>query len=185
VDPLTWTMTWEDDVTADEHAALAAMLARAYHWHAGQFRGTRSWSGARPEARIVGSAGQRPVAHLGLLRRFLRVPDSGSSVLIGDVGLVAVDPDFQGQGIGSRLLDRSTRAMTGLALPFGFLTCRLEVVPFYRSGGWQQAHGQVTRMIDNSQRPEIYAGPAMVLPVHGRMADWPHGCLLDRNGLEV
>lgn len=182
---MTWTVTWENDVLAAEHAALAGMLARAYPRHAELFRGGRSWSGARPEVRIIGSAGDRPIAHLGLLRRFLRVPGSGASVLIGDVGLVAVDPDFQGEGAGGRLLDRATRAMTGLALPFGFVTCRAEVVPFYRSGGWQRVQGQITRMIGNSQQPEIYGGPAMVLPVHGRMADWPHGCVVDRNGLEV
>jgi nodulation protein A len=65
-----------------------------------------------------------PIAHLGLLRRFLRVPDSGASLLVGDVGLVAVDPDFQGKGIGGELLNQTSRTMTDLALPFGFLTCR-------------------------------------------------------------
>jgi nodulation protein A len=185
VDQLKWAVTWENDIPPEGHDALAWMLARAYPRHAELFTEGRSWSGARPEARIVGSVGDRPIAHLGLLRRFLRIPDKKTSLLIGDVGLVAVDPDFQGQGIGSRLLDQATRVLTDLALPFGFLTCRLDVVPYYRSRGWQRANGQVTRMIDNSHQPEVYDGPAMVLPLHARISDWPHGYVVDRNGLEV
>ncbi|MER5934187.1 GNAT family N-acetyltransferase [Streptomyces sp. NPDC002054] len=185
MDHLMWAMTWENDIPLERHEALAGMLARAYPRHAELFSGGRSWSGARPEARIVGSVGGRPVAHLGLLRRFLRVSGTDASLLIGDVGLVAVDPEFQGQGVGSRLLDRTARAMTDLSLPFGFLTCHPEVVPFYRSGGWQRVDRQVTRMIDNSQQPEVYDGPAMVLPVHAQMTHWPHGHVVDRNGLEV
>ena len=185
MDHLKWAVSWENDITLERHEALAAMLARVYPLHAGLFSGGRSWSGARPEARIVASVGDRPVAHLGLLRRFLRVSDADASLLVGDVGLVAVDPDFQSQRVGVRLLDQAARAMTDLALPFGFLTCRPEVVPFYRSGGWQRLDGQVVRMIDNSQQPEVYDGPAMVLPVHARMTHWPHGSVVDRNGLEV
>ncbi|MHA6765518.1 GNAT family N-acetyltransferase [Streptacidiphilus sp. PAMC 29251] len=182
---MTWAVTWENDIPLERHEALAELLARVYPQHAELFSRGRSWSGARPEARIIGSAGDRPVAHLGLLRRFLRVADTDTSLLVGDVGLVAVDPDLQGRRVGSALLDRTTRAMADLALPFGFLTCRPEVVPFYRGGGWQQVDGQVTRMIDNNHRPEVYHGPALVLPVAAPLTHWPHGHTVDRNGLEV
>lgn len=185
MDQLRWLLTWENDVSTEEHEALARMLARAYPRHAELFSGRRSWSGARPEARIIGKVSDRPIAHLGLLRRFLRVPDSGASLLVGEVGLVAVDPDFQRGGIGGELLDQTARVMTELAVPFGFLTCRPGIIPFYRGGGWQLMEGQIIRMINNSQQPEVYRGPAMVLPISAPMPDWPHGCIIDRNGLEV
>lgn len=185
MDRLRWALAWENDISTERHASFARMLAGAYPDYAELFRGERSWSGARPEARIIGDSGDRPIAHLGLLRRFLRVPGNGASLLVGDVGLVAVDPDFQGQGVGSTLLDQSRRMMTELGLPFGFLTCRPGVVPFYESGGWRMMNGQVTRMIDNGHQAESYRGPAMVLPVHGQLSDWPEACVIDRNGLEV
>jgi nodulation protein A len=185
VNAVTWSVTWENDMSTAGHEALAVLLGRAFPHNAEQFRGTRTWSGARPEVRVVGSVDGRPIAHLAILRRFLRVPDTDADVLVGDAGLVSVDPDVQGTGIGRALLDRTTRLLTDLALPFGFLTCRPAVVPFYRSGGWQQAQGQVTRMIDDSHQTEVHNGPAMVLPVHATMADWPHGHAVDRNGLEV
>jgi nodulation protein A len=106
------------------------------------------------------------VAHLGVLRRFLRAPNSEQHVLVGDVGLVAVDPNLQHQ------------------LPFGFLTCRPEVVPFYQAGGWHRIEQQVTRMIGNDQAVETYQGGAMIMPVHGTLGAWPTE-LVDRNGLEV
>jgi nodulation protein A len=185
MDQLRWRLVWESDLSDEEHAALARLFGRAYPRHAERFSGGRSWSGARPEARVVGSLDDRPVAHLGLLRRFLRVPATGASLLVGDVGLVAVDPDLQGRGIGRRLLDQARQVLLKLELPFGFLTCGPETVPFYRSGGWRLLEGQTTRMIDNRQRSEVYQGPALLLPVRARLTDWPHGHTVDRNGLEV
>ncbi|MEV8636622.1 GNAT family N-acetyltransferase [Streptosporangium sp. NPDC051023] len=182
---LSWTLTWENDISDEWHEALTGMLARAYPRSAELFRERRSWSGARPEARVVGSVDDRPVAHLGLLRRFLRVPETGASLLVGDVGLVAVDPDFQGTGVGRELLGQTTRALTDLGLPFGFLTCRPALVPFYRSGGWQLVDGQVTRMIHNDHHSWVYHGPGMALPVHAPMSDWPREDTVDRNGLGV
>jgi len=114
VDHLRWRLVWESDLSDDEHAALARLFGRAYPRHAERFSGGRSWSGARPEARVVGSLDDRPVAHLGLLRRFLRVPATGASLLVGDVGLVAVDPDLQGRGIGRRLLDQARQVLLEL-----------------------------------------------------------------------
>jgi nodulation protein A len=180
-----WRLEWENDLSAENHEGLAIMLARAYPLFGDLFRDGRSWSGARPELRVVGYDGERPIAHLGVLRRFLRVPDTGAAVLVGDVGLVAVDPDFRGNGVGRALLEQTTRTLTELGLPFGYLTCRPAVVPFYESAGWQRVEGQVTRMIANDHRPEVYGGPAMVVPVHAAMSDWPHGHGVDRNGLEV
>ncbi|MGY4858405.1 GNAT family N-acetyltransferase [Cryobacterium sp. AP23] len=181
---IEWTLRWEADLSEQDHTALAALFARYYPRDAVTFTGARSWMGARPEARVIGSHQGRPVAHLGFIRRMLRV-ESGGSVLVGDVGLVGVDPDYQGSGLGGRLLAEATASLRLLNLPFGFLTCAPAVVGFYSTGGWRQAEGQVTRMINTELRPETYTGPALVLPVTASFADWPAGQTIIRDGLEV
>jgi nodulation protein A len=181
---LEWQQVWESDVPEDLHEALAALLVRAYPTHAAVFVGRRSWSGARPEVRVVGLAGDRPVAHFGILRRFLRA-DGEDDVLVGDGGLVAVDPEYQARGVGRELLEQAALAMDDLGLPFGFLTCRPGVVPFYESGGWRLMDGLATRLIDNNHEVETYHGPAMVLPVRAALTRWPDAGVVDRNGLEV
>lgn len=181
---IEWILRWEADLTADDHTALAALFTRYYPDDHATFTGARSWMGARPEARVIGYDRGRPVAHLGFVRRMLRL-ESGASQLVGDVGLVGVDPSYQGTGLGRRLLAEATAALTGQGLPFGFLTCAPELVPFYTGGGWRQSPGQITRMIDTRLRPETFTGPAMVLPVTSPFADWPAGQTIIRDGLEV
>lgn len=182
---LIWTLRWEADLSTADHDSLSALLLRVYPMHDKTFRDGRSWSGAIPEARVIGYDGARPVAHLGFLRRQLRIDDGAASVLVGDAGLVGVDPDFRGSGVGLQLLTECATALQGLALPFGFLTCGPDVVPFYERGGWQLLPGQVTRMIDNDLRPETYTGPALALPVTAGIEQWPTGHTVVRDGLEV
>ncbi|WEO77033.1 GNAT family N-acetyltransferase [Cryobacterium sp. SO2] len=181
---IEWTLCWEADLSAEHHTALAALFARYYPNDHATFTGARSWMGARPEARVIGFDDGRPVAHLGFVRRMLRL-ESGGSQLVGDVGLVGVDPDYQGTGLGRRLLAEAAAALGSQGLPFGFLTCAPAVVGFYATGGWQQALGQVTRMIDTELRPETYTGPALVLPVTAPFSAWPTGQTIIRDGLEV
>lgn len=181
---ITWSRLWESDVPRDTHEGLAELFAHAYPHSAAKFTGARSWSSARPECRIVGVLDGRPVAHLGVLRRFLRTGEGGS-VLVGDVGLVAVHPDLHRQGIGGRLLHQAAGLLAELEVPFGFLTCGNHVVPVYRSAGWYRLDGQVTRMIDSRGDTVVYGEASMVLPVGAGLSDWPRGQSVDRDGWEV
>jgi nodulation protein A len=179
----SWARAWEDDLTADEHGLLAELLAQAFP-RSTQFTGTRSWSSGRPELRLVAWRAGRAVAHLGVLRRFLRVPERDVSVLVGDVGLVAVAPGERGTGLGRELLGRGDAVLGDLDVPFGYLTCGEHVAPFYERCGWVRASGG-TRMIRADGRVQVYGGVSMVREVRASLADWPEGCLVDRNGLEV
>jgi nodulation protein A len=163
-DRLDWTLAPESGISSHTHKALAGMLARAYPEYAGTFGGRRSWMWARPEARMVGMAGGRPVAHLGLVRQFEQPSESGERLLVGEVGLVAVDPDFQGRGIGRELMARTATELTGLALSFGYLTCSPAVVPFYEGAGWHQL----------SYSP-VMAGDThtMIRPLLASLSAWP------------
>jgi nodulation protein A len=177
----SWAWTWEDDLDGDDHAALGALLARCFPRSRTSFGPGRSWSSARPEQRLVGSAAGRPVAHLAVLRRFLQVGEV--PVVVGDVGLVGVDPDAQGSGVGAILLARCRDRLLGLDLPFGFLTCGEPVAGFYASGGWVPVAGP-TRMVRADGRVQVYGGVSMVLPVRRGIDEWPAG-RVDRNGWEV
>lgn len=179
---LDWSLSWEDDLSDDEHRSYAEFLRRCYPHSRADFGGARSWSNARPELRLVGHDGDRPVAHLGVLRRFLQV--ASTSIPVGDVGLVAVDPDRRGRGTGAVLLGRAAAVLHDLALPFGFLTCGERVVPFYEACGWMRV-ANPTRMIRADGRVQVYGGAVMVLPVRAARATWPAAGRVDRNGPEI
>ncbi len=174
-----WTSVWEDDVA--DHAELAALLARAFPRSRTPFGGGRSWSSARPELRVVGRHDGQVVAHTAVVRRFLQV--DGRAQLVGDVGLVAVDPERQGTGLGIALLAQTREALCGLGMPFGFLTCGEQVAGFYARGGWTRVPGP-TRMIRADGRIQVYGGVSMVLALATPIDAWPSG-RIDRNGWEV
>ena len=178
---LRWTTTWEDDLTDDDQAALGALLARCFPRSRTPFGPGRSWSSARPELRVVARDEGVPVAHVAVLRRFLQV--DGMGVLVGDVGLVAVDPDRQGSGTGAALLAWCRETLAALELPFGFLTCGEHVAGYYATGGWERVPGP-TRMVRADGRVQVYGGVSMVLPVGRGIDAWPPG-RVDRNGWEV
>ena len=171
---LRWTLAWESETRgSDTRASRGRWPCRS--------RPTPSSTGeravgafARPEVRIIGELGDHVVAHLGVLRRFLRVLDTGASVLVGEVGLVMVHPDFRGRGLGRRLLDEATDVLTAFDLPFGFLTCRRGIVPFYERCGWRATTSRST-MIDGDQRPGPDPAVVMVLPSPAEWPSWPDG----------
>lgn len=175
-----WRLTWELDLTTDDHAALATLLAAAF---TGADLGGRSWHSERPEARIVGyddDDGGRPVAHLAFLRRFVRV--GGGAVLVADCGLVCVDPTLQGQGLGRALLQETARVLADVGVPFGFLTTGADRAGYYASGGWQLTPTQRTLTIEHDESVQDWREASMVLPLHG--GEFPAG-LIVRDGYEV
>ncbi|MCO1655927.1 GNAT family N-acetyltransferase [Pseudonocardia humida] len=178
-----WSLTWEDDLDAGAHAELAGLLRRCFP-RSRRLDGSRSWASARPEVRLVGRRDGRAVAHIAVLRRYLRVAGDDRDLLVGDVGLVGVDPDQQGRGTGRLLLVELAGVLDGWALPFGFLTTSDDLTGFYAAGGWARVPAR-TRMIEPDGRVEVYGGPSMVLPVRSPMADWPAADVVDRNGYEV
>jgi nodulation protein A len=177
-----WSSRWEADVSGRQHEELAGLLRRCFPTSRAGFDGAASWASARPELRIVGRVDNRAVAHLAVLRRFLQV--GGRALLVGDVGLVAVDPDRQGSGLGAELLDRAATALRALDVPFGFLTCGEHVAGFYATAGWVRVANPV-RMIRRDGRVQVYGGCAMALPARAGMDAWPSSGRLDRNGYEV
>jgi len=184
----SWSVSWESDLPGALHGPLAVLLARAYPAEAPRFADGRSWAGARPELRVVAHDASGPVAHAGVVRRFLRViPEEGQAhdVLVGDVGLVAVDPDRHGRGLGAALMVRVVDALVDLDVPFGFLTCGPDVEGFYRAAGWTRLAGVTVRVIDIDHRTRADADPAMVHAAGRPLSAWPAARVLARDGQVV
>jgi len=180
----TWSWRWETSLDVVAHTQIAALLARSYARRSWSFTDARSWFGARPELRVVGCRDGEPVAHAGVVRRFLRAPDHDVSLLVGDVGLVAVHPDLQGERLGSALMGAVAAVLTELAVPYGFLTCDSAVRPFYERCGWTAMTDHVVRSIRVDQALEEHRRNAMLLPVTSSVDAWPSGPI-ERNGQEI
>lgn len=180
-------MRWEADLEADDHEALAVLLAEIYPDFATLFAGRRSWWDSRPEARLIVTDDDEPVAHLGFLRRYLRVAGSSDPrfVQVAEVGLVGVRPGHQGRGVGRFLLESVARVLGRMEIDFAHLTCRDDVAGYFTSGGWTRIDGQITRGIDRNGDPDTFTGPALVLPLRREIDEWPVGFPIVRDGREV
>ncbi|MEJ2864915.1 GNAT family N-acetyltransferase [Actinomycetospora flava] len=177
-----WTVSWETDLDAAAHADVAALLSRAYARQSARFSDGRSWAGARPELRVVGRVGGVAVAHAGVVRRFLRALPDGGDVLVGDVGLVAVDPGHQGRGLGAALTARVVDVLVDLDVPFGFVSCGPAVEGFYRAAGWTRLPGVTVRLVDTHHRTRVDTDPAMVHAAGRPLSAWPPARELARDG---
>jgi nodulation protein A len=182
---LRWAVRWETELTPPDHKHIAELLDAAYSFDNSVLTGTQSWAGARPERRIVARRGDETVAHVGILRRFLQIADA--SVLVGEVGLVAVHPHSQRRGIGRELLRRLHGVLEDLQVPFGFFNCHANLLPFYTAGGWVHLPGVRTRYVDARFpfQPVTLQYPIVILPVGASVDDWPKGGLVVRNGSET
>ena len=120
------------------------------------------------------------VAHVAVLRRFLQI--DGRALLVGDVGLVAVDPARQGCGLGAALWHGSGRRSAASAA--------VRLPDLRRAGGGllrPRRLGRVpgpTRMVRADGRVQVYGGVSMVLALATGIDAWPAG-RVDRNGWEV
>jgi predicted N-acetyltransferase YhbS len=73
--------------------------------------------------------------HLGFHRRGITV--GGHHVTVAGTGGVLVEEQSRRTGLGGRSMRHAQQVMREKAeVGFGFLGCRREVVPFYRSVGW-------------------------------------------------
>ena len=172
----------EADLSADDHAAISALLVAAFPEHAEIFRAA-SWYGARPDHRLwLEGPDGAPVAHLDFERRLVGIDDR--EVLVAGVGEVATHPDRQGRGLGRRLMAELRRVLTTKTpTDFGYLGCREEVVGFYERVGWHRIN-QKTREIDpKSGEWTVSEEPTLILPATAPLSAWPREGAINLRGM--
>lgn len=185
-----WECRWEGGFSAAEHTEIAEHLAltlgQVRAEDAEFFRDGCSWAGGRPEFRLLGWDEDGLAAHIGVLRRYLRVGAVDQPV--ADLGLFAVRPDSQRRKLGSELLTELRAILVDLDVPFGFLNCRPQLIDFYERNGWQLLAERTTVRQVDPRDPRLvvaFQKPTFVLPVKSSLDTWPAGDVIDRNGLEV
>ncbi|MDA9413989.1 MULTISPECIES: NodA family N-acyltransferase [Bradyrhizobium] len=191
-----WSLRWESELRLADHAELAEFFRKSYGptgaFNAQPFEGSRSWAGARPELRAIGSDARGVAAHIGLLRRFIKVCEV--DLLVAELGLYAVRPDLEGLGI-SHAMRVMYPVLQELGVPFGFGTVRSALEKHMkrlveRQGLATLMHGIRVR----STQPDVYPNLSptrledaivVVFPLGRSISEWPAGTVIDRNGPEL
>lgn len=181
-DELRLRFVAEVDLSADDHAAISALLVASFPEYADIFR-VASWYGGRPDHRLwLEEPDGELVAHLDFGRRVIGVGDR--DVLVAGVGEVATRPDRRGRDLGRRLMAELRRVLKAeTPVGFGYLGCREEVAGFYERVGWHRID-QRTREIDPSSKQwTISEGPAFILPATEPLDAWPREGTIDLRGM--
>ncbi|MBP0625152.1 NodA family N-acyltransferase [Cupriavidus consociatus] len=189
---IQWKLCWENDLQLSDHIQLADFFRRTYGptgaFNAKPFEGGRSWAGARPELRAIAYDSQGVAAHMGSLRRFIKV--GGVDVLVAELGLYGVRPDLEGLGIS-----HSIRAMypvlEELRVPFAFGTVRYALknhfARLFRHGmgtilEGARARSTLANIHLDLPPTRIEEVLAVVLPIGSSLCEWPVGTTIERNG---
>ncbi len=190
-----WRLCWENELQISDHVELAEFFRKTYGptgaFNAKPFESGRSWAGARPELRAIAYDSRGIAAHIGSLRRFIKV--GATDVLVAELGLYGVRPDLEGLGIS-----HSIRAMyptlRGLRVPFAFGTVRYALKNHLAR---LCRHGMDARLSEvrvRSTLPNVHlALPptriedvlAVILPIDSPISAWPDGGAIERNGPEL
>ncbi len=92
---LRWVLHWESDLSEGEHRQLTGLLADIYPAHTARFKENCSWSGAKPEGRLVGYLGENAVAHLALCDEFYEQKPMKSGYAQPTLGWSELDPSYR------------------------------------------------------------------------------------------
>ncbi|MGY3034160.1 nodulation protein A [Bradyrhizobium sp. USDA 4354] len=191
-----WSRRWESELQLTDHAELAEFFRKSYGptgaFNAQPFEGNRSWAGARPEVRIIGYDARGVAAHVGLLRRFIKI--GGVDLLVAELGLYAVRPDLEGLGI-SHAMRVTYPILHELGVPFGFGTVRPALEKHMTRLVKRQGLATLMSGIRvRSTHAEVYPNLSptriedvivVVFPVGRSISEWPAGTIIDRNGAEL
>ncbi|WP_042337031.1 NodA family N-acyltransferase [Bradyrhizobium sp. DOA9] len=193
---LQWRTCWENELQLSDHVELSKFFRSAYGptgaFNARPFEGNRSWAGARPELRVIGYDDCGVAAHIGALRRFIKVGEI--DLLVAELGLYAVRPDLEGLGI-SHSMRVMYPVLRELRVPFGFGTVRLALKDHIaRLLGRPGLATIVSGICVRSTLPDIYdnlpptrvdEALIVIFPIARSLSEWPAGALIERNGPEL
>lgn len=170
----------EAALTEADHRNIQNLLVAAFPHTAALFR-EQSWAGARPEYRLCfEDTNECIIAHLDIQRRVISVGET--ELTVAGIGEVAVRPDFQGRGLGARLMTELAPLLKNTTqADYGILGCLPPVEPFYAHFGWHTITQPVITHDDSGEMREA-TWITMVLPVLRSLADWPTAGTVDLRG---
>nr|WP_084540113.1 NodA family N-acyltransferase [Azorhizobium doebereinerae] len=190
-----WSLRWESDLDLTDHSNLAEFFRRVYgptgSANALPFEGVRSWAGARPELRAIAYDASGVAAHMGVLRRFIRVGEV--DLLVAELGLYGVRRDLEGLGIGHSVA-ALTPTLHKLGVPFAFGTFRPELKAHFQRFCRGGAGELLENMKIKSTLANVYPGYqptrvedvlVVVLPIRASIEEWPSSQMMNRNGPEL
>ncbi|TCU01907.1 NodA family N-acyltransferase [Rhizobium sullae] len=190
-----WRLCWENDLQLADHAALSDFFRESYGrtgaFNTKPFEDGSSWAGARPEFRAIGYDAHGVAAHIGILRRFIKVGEV--DLLVAELGLYGVRPDLERLGISFSLSDVFP-ALQQLRVPFAFGTVRHAM----RNHMERLCRGGLATIVSGVRVRSTLADMRLdlpptrvedvlvvVVPFGRSMDEWPSGTLIDRNGPEL
>ncbi|KRR17577.1 acyltransferase [Bradyrhizobium lablabi] len=192
-----WRLRWESQLTLADHTELSDFFRNTYGptgaFNTKSFEGARSWAGARPELRAIAYDDRGVAAHIGALRRFIKV--GKTDLLVAELGLYGVRPDLEGLGI-SHSIRVMYPALRELDVPFGFGSVRPALQKHITRLLGRQGLGNILIGVRvKSTHPDVYLNLpptrvdedvlVLVLPIARPMGEWPNGTMIDRNGPEL
>ncbi|OWK25532.1 acyltransferase [Rhizobium yanglingense] len=190
-----WTLCWENELQLADHVELSDFFRKTYGrtgaFNAKPFESGRSWAGARPELRAIGYDAHGVAAHIGILRRFIKVGEV--DLLVAELGLYGVRPDLEGLGI-SFSMSVVYPVLQQLGVPFVFGTVRHamrnHMERFCRDGLATIVSGVRVRSTLADVHPDLPPTRiedviVVVVPIGRSMSEWPSGTQIDRNGPEL
>jgi len=190
-----WKLCWENELELSDHTELAEFLRKTYGptgaFNAEPFEGGHSWAGARPELRVIGYDAHGVAAHMGLLRRFIRVGDA--DLLVAELGLWGVRPDLEGLGLNHSMLVMYP-VLQQLGVPFAFGAVRHAlhnlVGRLCRKGpgtilAGVRVRSTLSDVYHNLPPTRTEDVLVVVFPIGRSMNEWPSGTLIERNGPEL
>ncbi|ARP67352.1 MULTISPECIES: NodA family N-acyltransferase [Mesorhizobium] len=190
-----WRLCWENSLQVADHVELSDFFRKIYGrngvFGAKPFEGGRSWAGARPELRLIASDPEGVAAHIGILRRFIKVGDV--DVLVAELGLYGVRQDLEKLGI-SFSMRAVYPVLQQMGVPFAFGTvrhamrnhveryCREGIATIVPGVRVRSSRANVHHDLPSTRLDDVLV---LVSPIGRSMDEWPSGTLIDRNGPEL
>lgn len=163
-----------DHLTVTQIDALRNLFDSEYQPIHGAWDPDRPYGYSPADVHVMLFRDSQLVGHVGFQRRVIAVGDR--DVCVAGTGGVLVHRGSRGQGVGRLVMSSAQDAMrTDDRVEFGYLGCRDEVVPFYRSTGWERVHATERHVSMNDQREFSISsdGPILIFPASN--SSWPEG----------
>lgn len=165
-----------EDLSMKELAALEELFDSEYLSDYGCWNPEAPYGYSPADFHVLAFQGSVLAAHVGFQRRVILV--GTDEILVAGTGGVLVHQRFRGTGLGGRVMRHAQKAMREEAeTDFGFLGCRMEVVPFYESAGWVQVHA-TERCLSRADQTSVIVSqgePTLICSSTRDASEWPKG----------